>query len=234
VPPNIDDELSASDHWCTWMCVFDAAMNWRSENSWLRQRNRKFLREIYLASFAGEVGAFPEATAHDFEAHVPPSLPWGGVHRGPDEFVNVVLPQLAVAFDFGSMHLESISRPTMTGWRHSWALAPHLGPRSGSPKLHRQEQSTSAAPGVLCRHAINRYRAWRCVTRRHLHRDGQALYSVLFRRWHWFHVFIGVATGGCSINSLCIVIGCRRVYYLVFDGVTVNTDIWAPTTDDER
>jgi hypothetical protein len=62
----------------------------------------------------------------------------------------------------------------------------------------------------------------------------KALYSVLFRRWHWFHVFIGVATGGCSINSLCIVIGCRRVYYLVFDGVTVNTDIWAPTTDDER
>jgi ketosteroid isomerase-like protein len=71
--------------------------------------NRDFLRELYLASFAGEVGAFPGAMAPDFEAHVPPLLPWGGVHRGPDEFVKVVLPQLAAALDFGSMRLESIS-----------------------------------------------------------------------------------------------------------------------------
>jgi hypothetical protein len=60
--------------------------------------NRDFLRELYLASFAP-----------GFEAHVPPVLPWGGVHRGPDEFVKVVLPQLAAALDFGSMRLESIS-----------------------------------------------------------------------------------------------------------------------------
>lgn len=72
-------------------------------------RNRDFLQKLYLASFAGEVDAFPNAMASDFEAHVPPQLPWGGVHRGPDEFVNVVLPQLAVALDFRSMRLESIS-----------------------------------------------------------------------------------------------------------------------------
>jgi hypothetical protein len=72
-------------------------------------RNRDFLEKLYLASFAGEVAAFPNAMASDFEAHVPPQLPWGGVHRGPDEFVNVVLPQLAVALDFRSMRLESIS-----------------------------------------------------------------------------------------------------------------------------
>jgi ketosteroid isomerase-like protein len=72
-------------------------------------RNRDFLRALYVASFAGDADAFPKAMAHDFEAHVPPLLPWGGVHRGPDEFVNVVLPQLAVAIDFGSMRLESIS-----------------------------------------------------------------------------------------------------------------------------
>ena len=71
--------------------------------------NRDFLQQLYLASFAGDVDAFPEAMAGDFEAHVPPQLPWGGVHRGPDEFVNVVLPQLAVALDFSSMRLESIS-----------------------------------------------------------------------------------------------------------------------------
>jgi SnoaL-like domain len=33
----------------------------------------------------------------------------GGVHHGPDEFVTVVLPQLAAAIDFASMRLESIS-----------------------------------------------------------------------------------------------------------------------------
>ena len=71
--------------------------------------NRDLLRALYLASFGGDVGAFPKAMASDFEAHVPPLLPWGGVHRGPDEFVNVVLPQLAVAIDFGSMRLDSIS-----------------------------------------------------------------------------------------------------------------------------
>ena len=72
-------------------------------------RNRDFLRGLYLASFGGDVDAFPKAMANDFEAHVPPLLPWGGVHRGPDEFVKVVLPQLAVAIDFGSMRLDSIS-----------------------------------------------------------------------------------------------------------------------------
>jgi ketosteroid isomerase-like protein len=71
--------------------------------------NRGFLRKLYLASFAGDVDAFPKAMASDFEAHVPPQLPWGGLQRGPDEFVNVVLPQLAVALDFSSMHLESNS-----------------------------------------------------------------------------------------------------------------------------
>jgi ketosteroid isomerase-like protein len=72
-------------------------------------RNRDFLRELYVASFDGEFDAFPKAMAHDFEAHVPPLLPWGGVHRGPDEFASVVLPQLGQAIDFGTMRLESIS-----------------------------------------------------------------------------------------------------------------------------
>jgi ketosteroid isomerase-like protein len=88
-----------------------SATDWRTAvtSSTHENRNRDFLRGLYVASFAGEVDAFPKAMAHDFEAHVPPLLPWGGVHRGPDEFANVVLPQLAVAIDFGSMRLESIS-----------------------------------------------------------------------------------------------------------------------------
>jgi ketosteroid isomerase-like protein len=71
--------------------------------------NRDFLRGLYVASFAGDVDAFTTAMAHDFEAHVPPLLPWGGVHRGPNEFATVVLPQLAQAIDFGAMRLDSIS-----------------------------------------------------------------------------------------------------------------------------
>jgi ketosteroid isomerase-like protein len=71
--------------------------------------NQDFLRELYVASFAGEMEAFPNAMARDFEAHVSPQLPWGGVHRGPDAFVNVVLPQLASAIDLSTMRLNSVS-----------------------------------------------------------------------------------------------------------------------------
>jgi hypothetical protein len=47
--------------------------------------------------------------ARNFEAHVPPLLPWGGVHRGPEEFTNALPPQLAVEIDFDSNRLENIS-----------------------------------------------------------------------------------------------------------------------------
>jgi uncharacterized protein len=73
------------------------------------QRNREFVRALYVASFAGGIDAFPKAMAPDFIADVSPQLPWGGVHRGADEFVNRVLPQLAAAIDFSSMRLESVS-----------------------------------------------------------------------------------------------------------------------------
>ena len=45
----------------------------------------------------------------DFEEYVPPVLPWGGLHRGPQAFVADVLPRLAAAVDFESMRLISIS-----------------------------------------------------------------------------------------------------------------------------
>jgi hypothetical protein len=45
----------------------------------------------------------------DFEEYVPPVLPWGGLHRGPETFLTNVLPQLAAAVDFGSMRLVSVS-----------------------------------------------------------------------------------------------------------------------------
>jgi ketosteroid isomerase-like protein len=111
VRPNIDDGPGKHDDEPMRMHASEAADGLETTVTSLGrgEDNRDFLRQLYLASFAGDVEAFPKAMACDFEAHVPPQLPWGGVHRGPDEFVNVVLPQLAVALDFGSMHLESIS-----------------------------------------------------------------------------------------------------------------------------
>ena len=73
------------------------------------QRNRDLVRALYEASFRGDVNAFSDAMLEDFEAHVPPVLPWGGVQRGPQAFLTNVLPQLAAAVDFASMRLVSIS-----------------------------------------------------------------------------------------------------------------------------
>jgi len=73
------------------------------------QHNANLVRALYEASFAGDVNAFPNAMLDDFEAHVPPVLPWGGVQHGPEAFTANVLPQLAAAVDFASMRLVSIS-----------------------------------------------------------------------------------------------------------------------------
>jgi ketosteroid isomerase-like protein len=73
------------------------------------QRNRDLVRALYEASFGGDVNAFPNAMLDDFEAYVPPVLPWGGVQHGPEAFLTNVLPQLAAAIDFASMRLVSIS-----------------------------------------------------------------------------------------------------------------------------
>jgi ketosteroid isomerase-like protein len=72
-------------------------------------RNRERVRALYEASFAGDADAFGDAMLEDFEAYVPPVLPWGGVQRGPEAFPTNVLPQLATAVDFASMRLISIS-----------------------------------------------------------------------------------------------------------------------------
>jgi uncharacterized protein len=72
-------------------------------------RNRDLVRGIYEASFPGDTSAFQAAMHDDFEEYVPPVLPWGGLHRGPQAFVTDVLPRLAAAVDFESMRLISIS-----------------------------------------------------------------------------------------------------------------------------
>ena len=54
------------------------------------QRNRDLVRALYEASFAGDANAFSDAMLEDFEAHVPPVLPWGGVQRGPKAFLTAL------------------------------------------------------------------------------------------------------------------------------------------------
>jgi len=46
------------------------------------ERNREFVRALYVASFAGDIDAFPKAMAPDFIADVSPQLPWGGCTVG--------------------------------------------------------------------------------------------------------------------------------------------------------
>lgn len=72
-------------------------------------RNRDLVRGVYEATFAGDANAFVAAMHEDFEEYVPPVLPWGGIHRGPEAFLTKVAPQLGAAVDFGSMRLISTS-----------------------------------------------------------------------------------------------------------------------------
>jgi ketosteroid isomerase-like protein len=73
------------------------------------QRNRELVREVYEASFAGDMSVFNGAVREDFEAHVAPALPWGGVYLGRETFIANVLPALAAAVDFSTMRVTSIS-----------------------------------------------------------------------------------------------------------------------------
>ena len=72
-------------------------------------RNREIVRHVYEASFGGDANAFRAAMHEDFEESVPPVLPWGGVHRGPDAYLRDVLPKFGAAVDFASIRLVSLS-----------------------------------------------------------------------------------------------------------------------------
>jgi ketosteroid isomerase-like protein len=72
------------------------------------QRNRDIVRGIYEASFAGDIKPLVEAMDSDFEEYVPPVLPWGGLHRGPEDTQSIV-PHVAAAIDFATMRLVSLS-----------------------------------------------------------------------------------------------------------------------------
>jgi ketosteroid isomerase-like protein len=73
------------------------------------ERNRELVREVYKTAFVGDMTVFNGAVSEDFEAHVAPALPWGGVHRGPEAFLTELLPALAAAVDGASFRVTSIS-----------------------------------------------------------------------------------------------------------------------------
>jgi ketosteroid isomerase-like protein len=72
-------------------------------------RNRELVRRVYETLFDGDITVFKDSTRGDFEAHVTPAVPWGGVHRGAEAILANVLPPLAAAIDFASLRLVSIS-----------------------------------------------------------------------------------------------------------------------------
>ena len=72
-------------------------------------RNREIIRQVYEATLSGDGDAFRAAMHEDFEESVPPILPWGGVHHGPDALFRDVLPKFAAAVDVASIRLVSLS-----------------------------------------------------------------------------------------------------------------------------
>ena len=74
-----------------------------------QDRNRELVRGAYEALLVGDITVLKGAVGNDFEVHVTPAVPWGGVHRGVEALVTNVLPHLAAVIDFASMRLTSIS-----------------------------------------------------------------------------------------------------------------------------
>ena len=72
------------------------------------QSNRELVREIYAALLSGDNTVFAGAVHEDFEAHVAPAMPWGGVYDA-EAILSDVMPRLATAIDVSSLRLTSIS-----------------------------------------------------------------------------------------------------------------------------
>jgi ketosteroid isomerase-like protein len=75
----------------------------------MKERNKAIVRKINEDSSAGDIDALVNAMHEDFEELVPPMLPWGGVHRGPDVHKTKPIPLLAAALDLSSLGLISLS-----------------------------------------------------------------------------------------------------------------------------
>jgi ketosteroid isomerase-like protein len=66
--------------------------------------NREFIRTIYEAAAAGDVGPLFAAMGPDFVAHEADTLPWGGVHKGLEANQRLV-EQLARYLDFSTLRM---------------------------------------------------------------------------------------------------------------------------------
>jgi ketosteroid isomerase-like protein len=67
--------------------------------------NREFIRTIYEAAAAGDVGPLFAAMGPDFVAYEADSLPWGGEHRGL-EANQLLVEKLAQYLDFSTLAMH--------------------------------------------------------------------------------------------------------------------------------
>ena len=154
-----------------------------SENE-QEQRNLDLVRAVYEASFAGDANAFVAAKHNDFEEYVPPVVPWGGLHRGPEAFLTNVLPQLAAdAPAWGPLiprpitHLSEVIdgvAPRRCGRAHDHRVPIGAGPDVGVAPRDRRVQPgasgilgpQSAGPARSDRHDADRTARRGVLTRR--------------------------------------------------------------------
>lgn len=72
-------------------------------------RNKAVVRAYYEGAQRGDISGYGEFLHADFLLQAPSYLPWGGVYRGADQFLQVVLPQVGRALDFNRFSYESIT-----------------------------------------------------------------------------------------------------------------------------
>jgi ketosteroid isomerase-like protein len=72
------------------------------------EKNKKVIQAFYDAAANGDSVGYLDTLHEDFQIQIPPNLPWGGVHHGPEEFQNNVVPMLSAALDLSSLKVAKL------------------------------------------------------------------------------------------------------------------------------
>ena len=71
------------------------------------ERAREIVRRFYDGGARGEITAFRDHLAEDFELYVPPQLPWGGIFDKAQYLA--LLPRVAAVLDFRRLSYRSLT-----------------------------------------------------------------------------------------------------------------------------
>lgn len=71
--------------------------------------NKAAVRAFYDGAVRGDISGFGSYLLPMFVCSAPRYLPWGGDTHGADAYLNVVLPQVARALDFGRFSYDSLT-----------------------------------------------------------------------------------------------------------------------------